>query len=88
MSQRVEVMGYRGWLWSWGVNYEARQRDVVSMFRGGARSSELMRKYRVGYVVIGPNERNEVGANVPYFEQRYALAYRSPRSEYEVFEVA
>jgi hypothetical protein len=88
MSQRVEVMGYRGWLWSWGVNYEARQRDVEAMFRGDARSSELMRKYGVGYVVIGPNERHEVGANASYFEQRYALAYRSPQGEYEVFEVA
>jgi hypothetical protein len=97
LSRRVEVMGWIGWLWSWGVDYTGRQRDVIAMFHGDANAPELMRRYKVSFVVIGPAEKGANGqiqwpdnraANVLYFESQYQLAYQSPSGEYEVFRVS
>ncbi len=88
LSRRVEVMGYPGWLWTWGLPYpQKRQQDVVDMYRGGSRTASLLRDYRVAYVVIGPQERQEIAANVAYYEGRYPRVFRSPTGEYEIFRV-
>ena len=36
LAGRRIVMGYRGWLWTHGVDYRPRERDVLAMFSGGA----------------------------------------------------
>ncbi|HEV3231840.1 MAG TPA: hypothetical protein VG245_06270 [Candidatus Dormibacteraeota bacterium] len=97
MSRHVEVMGYPGWLWSWGINYCQRQADVVAMYGGGAGTPGLLKRYGVSYVVIGPEERGrEVtcyagldgpAANAAYFAANYPVAYRSPAGEYLVYRV-
>jgi hypothetical protein len=90
-------MGWTGWLWSWGVDYTGRQRDVIAMFHGDADAPQLLRQYYVRFVVIGPAERgenpqiewkNNRAANVIYFASRYPMAYQSPSGEYEVFRVS
>jgi hypothetical protein len=99
MSRRVEVMGYPGWLWSWGINYCPRMEDVVRMYQGDPGSVELMRRYGVNYVVIGPKERAAIGsaqpcaesgpqANVGFFESHFPVVYKSPKGEYEIFKVS
>jgi len=88
MSRRAEVMGYPGWLWTWGLPYpDQRQRDVVAMYKGGPDSESLLKRYGVTYAVIGPQELTEAGANVPYYQSRYSKVYESPHGEYEVFKV-
>ena len=88
LSRRAEVMGYPGWLWTWGLPYpDQRQRDVIAMYKGGPSGESLLQRYGVKYVVIGPQELTEVGANVPYYRSRYPEVYRSPQGEYEIFKV-
>ena len=67
--------------------YVERQNDVIEMYKGDARTQSLLRSYGVTYVVIGPQERQEIAANVPYYESRYPLAYQSPTGEYMIFRV-
>ncbi|MEA2645101.1 MAG: hypothetical protein QOE92_184 [Chloroflexota bacterium] len=88
-SGRPEVMGYPGWLWTWGLPApDQRQDDVIAMFRGGPRSEQLMKDYRVDYVVIGTQELGrEIGANMTYFSRRYTQVYASPGGDYHVFRV-
>jgi hypothetical protein len=88
LSRRHIVMGYPGWLWTWGLpgNVE-RQNDVVEMYKGDARTQGLLRRYGVKYVVIGPQERQEIAANVAYYQSRYPIAYQSPTGEYVIYRV-
>jgi uncharacterized membrane protein len=46
-----------------------------------------LRRYHVSYVVIGPSELQEIGANAAYFQQHYPMVYRSPAGSYQVFKV-
>jgi hypothetical protein len=88
LSRRREVMGYPGWLWTWGLPYpDRRQRDVIAMYRGGPDSQSLLKSYGVTYVVIGPQELTEIRGNVPYYRNRYSKVYQSPHDEYEIFRV-
>jgi hypothetical protein len=89
MSNREVVMGYPGWIWTWGLNDDHRQADVTAMFRGMPDTAQLLQKYHVSYVVIGPEEldaQNGPGANLPYWQGNYKLVFQS--QDYEVFSVA
>jgi hypothetical protein len=88
MSRRAEVMGYPGWLWTWGLPYpDQRQQDVIAMYKGGVTSESLLKSYRVRYVVVGPQERTEVRADLPYYQSRYPVVYQSPGGTYQIFRV-
>ncbi|HEV1998268.1 MAG TPA: hypothetical protein VGR61_09095, partial [Candidatus Dormibacteraeota bacterium] len=89
MSHREVVMGYPGWIWTWGLNDDHRQADVISMYQGMPGTDELLRKYRVSYVVIGPEEvdvQNGPGANLAYWQSHGRLVFQS--QDYQVFSVA
>ncbi|MDQ6747590.1 MAG: hypothetical protein M3010_05720 [Candidatus Dormibacteraeota bacterium] len=89
LSRRETVMGYPGWIWTWGLPTEPRMSDVRAMFQGGADTETLLQRYRVSYVVIGPGEldrSNGPGAHLAYFQARHHLVFRS--RDYQVFSVA
>ncbi len=89
LSRRVEVMGYPGWLWTWGLSHpEDRQRDVIQMYAGDNSSAQLLTQYKVNYVVIGPQELKEIGANLAYYQTRYPMVYQSPAGEYQIYKIS
>jgi hypothetical protein len=62
LAGRRTVVGYTGWLWSYGIDYRARQADVGAMYQGCATgerectATELLRLYDVSYVEIPASE--------------------------------
>ncbi len=73
LTGRRVVMGYPGWLWTHGIDATGRERDLREIYAFGARASALLAVYGVDYVVIGPFERDELGANVAAFQERYPV---------------
>ena len=67
VAGRPGVMGYYGWLWSYGVDFGSRYGDVQTMYRGcGATPAScpipaLLRKYDISYVEID-DRVNDPGA--------------------------
>jgi hypothetical protein len=76
LAGRQILMGYRGWLWTYGIDYKAREKDVKAMFSGGKDTKNLLNKYGVGYVVIGPSEKTSYLANVDFFSRNYPVIYQ------------
>jgi hypothetical protein len=76
LTGRPIVMGYRGWLWTYGIDYKTVESDVYEMYQGSSYSQELLHKYNVSYVYIGERERKEFGAN-DYFFRQYPAIYQS-----------
>lgn len=70
LAGRRVVLGFPGWLYTYQVaDYATKQADVERMLRGDARTPELVRRYQVDYVVIGPLERgDQYKANVDYWK--------------------
>ena len=73
LSGRQVLLGYRGWLASYGVDYGPIARDIRSMLGGGPDAEALMARYGVDFVVIGRSERQDFDANESYFERRHEL---------------
>ena len=69
LGGRRIVLGYTGWLWSYGIDYHQREKDVATMLSGNLNTAELLKQYGIDYVVIGPSERNDKGyqVNEPYY---------------------
>ena len=58
VAGRIGVMGYGGWLWSYGISFETRYEDVQTMYNGCAADAatcpvfSLLRKYGISYVEV------------------------------------
>ncbi len=67
VAGRVGVMGYGGWLWSYGISFETRYMDVQTMYNGCAADEATcpvfgqLRKYGISYVEID-NRLTDPGA--------------------------
>ncbi len=73
LSGRKIVMGYRGWLWSWGIDYRVRENEVQAVFRGDPGANALIKKHKIDYVIIGPREKEAFKANTAFFEENHLL---------------
>ncbi|MEK6857706.1 MAG: hypothetical protein AABX39_03920, partial [Nanoarchaeota archaeon] len=85
LTGRQILMGYSGWLWSYGIKYEDRRKEIVSMFSGSEESKHLLQKYDVSYAVIGPSERSDFSANETFFEENYKRVLK--KGEYAVYSM-
>ncbi len=72
------LMGYPGWLWSWGISYASREAEVKEILTGGIRAEELIQKYAVRYFAMPLQQgRPEPGVNGQFFDSRYRVVLES-----------
>lgn len=86
LSGRPVLLGYRGWLASYGIDTAEVERDVQAMLSGAPGAEELLTRYGVEYVVIGPSERQDFGAAEEWFARRHELVLEA--AKHKVFRVA
>ncbi len=88
LTGRRILMGYRGWLWSYGINYDDRERDMKKMFQGLDPTLELFNQYDIDFVAIGPEELTNWNANLDFFEtqRRDAFELVLQNESYRVFK--
>lgn len=67
LAGRKIVMGFRGWLWSWGLNYGGREKDVEKMWNTG----QIINSYNISYVIIGPGMRDKFLGKYPLLLDRF-----------------
>ncbi|MEO1131642.1 MAG: hypothetical protein AAFX40_02930 [Cyanobacteria bacterium J06639_1] len=56
LSGRRMVIGYTGWLWSYGIDFGQRETDTAKMYAGTTEGFNLLKQYRVTHVVVSPDE--------------------------------
>ncbi|MSU76446.1 hypothetical protein EXS54_03185 [Patescibacteria group bacterium] len=63
-----------GWYQTYGINTDARQRDITSLYQGGSNFETLRAKYQIRYLVIGPAERGlSPSVHERYFDEHFSL---------------
>ena len=67
LTGRRSLLGYPGWIWSRGLSYADRERDIGLMYAGGPDALALMRHYGVRYVEVTPTERGMLEVNDALF---------------------
>ncbi len=76
LTGRQPVMTYDGWLWSHGYNYLQIQNDVKELF-AHPEKSDLFKEYGISYIVMGPREKQMMGANNDAFAKIFTIAIKS-----------
>lgn len=69
LSGRRSLMGYPGHIWTHGLEFVQREREVKSIYSGGPNAEALLRRYNIEYVVVGPLERLIVPVNDQFFSR-------------------
>ncbi len=82
---RPILMGYAGWIHNYGFLYEQRLSDLRAMYAGNSATPELLKKYQISYVVIGPPEFGNLTVNQAYFAAHYPVAFSS--THYVIYDV-
>ena len=85
LTGRQVLMGGRLKLARWGFNYDQTLKDIQIMFSGSKEAEGLLHKYSIGYVVIGPAEKNGFNANEKYFDENYKVVLE--REPYKVYSI-
>ena len=87
LGGRRVMVGYPGWLWTYGLaDWSQRSQDAERMLRGDPATPDLLRRYGVDYVVVGPQELGTAGVDpAAYFARVGQLVYNS--GGYTVYRV-
>ena len=86
LSGNPVVMGYPGWLWSWGINYASREQEVQKILAGDPEAIRLLHSLQIHYIIVNQNESNGVKAiNFAFLESNTKLILRE--SNWSIFEV-
>jgi uncharacterized membrane protein len=87
LAGRRVMSGYPGWLWTYGLaDYQRKQADEVAVLRGDQNTPDLVDRYNVSYVLIGPQELAAPRlASQSYWRQHGTLVYSN--GEYSVYRV-
>ncbi len=88
LSGRRVMVGYPGWLYTYGVSdYQQKGADEVLILQGAPTTTDLVDKYGVGYVLIGPQELADPrNASIAYWDQYGTRVYTN--GEYSVYKVS
>jgi len=85
LAGRRVMIGYPGWLWTYGLpDYVQKGADAQLILDGDSAAMDLVRRDGVDYVMIGPQEIPR-GASRNYWDQHGALVYDS--GGYAVYKV-
>jgi hypothetical protein len=75
LAGRRELVGYPGWLWTYGLaDYVVKGEDDKRILDGDPAAPELVKKYGVDYVMIGPQEIPR-GASRAYWDEHGTKVY-------------
>lgn len=80
LSGRRIVLGFRGWLWTYGIDTTARAQAVEDIYRG-KDAKELLNKYSVDYVVVSPQERRRYELKEDFFERNFPVVFETENTK-------
>jgi uncharacterized membrane protein len=85
LTGRQILMGYRGWLWTYGIDYSQREAHIRSIYRGGDQALDLIDHYGIDYIVIGPSERTDFDADQNFFAKNFSIFIDT--QNYQIYQV-
>ncbi|MDD3614555.1 MAG: hypothetical protein PHF40_02505 [Candidatus Pacebacteria bacterium] len=78
LAGRRILMGYRGWLWSHGIDYSDRYKDLARIYQGADDAYQLINKYSPDYILIERYPANDWVINFEYFRNSFPVVYENP----------
>lgn len=73
VAGRDLLVGYPGWLWSYGIEAGPRLAAASATWMGGKAAPQYIERYGITHAVLGPNEDTDVGYTEGAFENYFEL---------------
>ncbi len=73
LSGRSTLLGFHGWVWSHGLDYQKRSQDIIMIYQGGGEAEKLIRQYQISFITIGSLEKSSFSINESYFSKYPAI---------------
>lgn len=67
LTGRRSLMGYPGHIWTHGLQFVQRESEIRRIYLGMPDADQLIRKYGIEYLVVGPQERVVTPMNPVFF---------------------
>jgi hypothetical protein len=77
LAGRPVVMGYRGWLWTHGIDYQQTERDIKAIYSGQPNALGLLEKNGIKYVYVGQRERHAYRINESFLTEHFTVLLES-----------
>ncbi len=84
LTGRRSLMGYPGHIWTHGLAYGARESEIRQIYAGAPNATDLLARYGVDYVALGPQERTEVKPNDAFFSHYQKVIETGGYSLYKI----
>ncbi len=84
LTGRRSLLGYQGHVWTHGLDFVEREREIKSFYAGAPNAEAIIRKYGIEYAVVGPHERNVTSVNDQFFSR---FAKVGETGEYRLYKV-
>ncbi|MFA6295444.1 MAG: hypothetical protein WC666_03395 [Candidatus Paceibacterota bacterium] len=77
LAGRQVVVGYPGWLWTRGINYSARENEVMSFYRSPNLNSTLFEEFPISYILIDDTAVKDYKADVATFDHIFTKVFEA-----------
>ncbi|PIR61993.1 MAG: hypothetical protein COY81_03755 [Candidatus Pacebacteria bacterium CG_4_10_14_0_8_um_filter_43_12] len=77
IAGRGVVLGYKGWLWTHGIDYKGTEAEVKAIYAGTPTAVQLLKKYGVTYIFVGPTEREQFTVNEDFLNEHFKILLRN-----------
>jgi len=85
LTGRQIIMGYPGWLWSYGIDYTDRIKNIQTIYSGSTNALDLINTYHIDYIIIGPTELAQFQPNIEFFTDHFQPVFTN--STYTIYTV-
>ncbi len=85
LAGRQILVGYNGWLWSRGINYQSREKAVKDFYARPSRDSQLLREYNIKYILLDRSIAGDFIENIRKFDQVFDREFVS--GDYVLYRV-
>jgi hypothetical protein len=75
LAGRPVLVGYPGWLWSRGINYSKREKEVSNFYVFPSVDNPLLKEFNIQYVLLDNQTITDFKANKQAFDKVFPIIY-------------
>ncbi len=82
---RVVLVGYPGWLWTRGIKYNERLKDLSDFYKNPSMNSKIIKEFDPKYVLLDNQVVSDFGADQKIFNKRFIKVFQE--GEYSLYAI-
>jgi len=85
LTGKPAIVGYPGWLWTRGIDYSQREKEMKNFYQNPTKQNSLLNKYNIQYILLSPFAVHDWKANKELFDKEFQSVYEGEK--YTLYEV-